>query len=224
VNEKVGIGRQASLVTGRTSAAVERGVAILLGADPATARGAVAALQEAGALPDGVALHALLVASRTGTDLQGAIAAIAAEGRTGSGWSDYELRAAREEAAEEVAAALGAPIGVVEVRLDGADAPEGAAAAVRAGRAGVLRLAPSSAQTRGLGALQALVEHGWAARLGTRWGCRVVPVGSGDGAVLAELATAAATVTGAAAGPLDTAGTSGCSPAYIDLLEAGLRR
>lgn len=86
----------------RTSPAVERAVATLLGADGATAVAAIDALVAADRLGEGIALHALLVAARRGTDAAGALRAIA-EGAARLGtWSDYEHRVAAEELGDEV--------------------------------------------------------------------------------------------------------------------------
>jgi hypothetical protein len=206
---------------GRTTAAVERGTAILLGADPARAHAAVNALAAAGVLGDGLAVHALVIAARTGSDVSGAITALAAGERIGGSWSDYELRAAREEGEEELEVALRQPVGDEELRLDGPGAPEAVAGAVRSGRAGSIALNPLSGGQRGRDALPSVVEHIWAARLGRAWGCAVRPLRPEDAPVLA-----AEPPTGPdeeLAG-LDLPGTVRCSAAHVDLLASATPR
>jgi hypothetical protein len=209
-----------------TTDAVERGVGVLLGADARSAAAAVAALRAADVLADGLAVHGLVIASRTGTDLPGAIAAIAAGDRLGGAWSDYERRAAWEEAEEELAAALRQPHGDRELRLDGVDAPQQAAAAVRSGTAAALVLSPSlAAAQHGLDELQAVVEHRWAARLGRVWGCPVRGLRSEDGTVIQPSTPPPADAGNGPGQADDETGRwesviTRCGTAYLDVLSA----
>lgn len=114
-----------------TSAAVERGAAVLLGADEDTARDAVAALEAAGRLDEGVAVHALVLAARKGTDAAGGLAMLAAGGEPAGQWSAFELRIAAEEAADDLAA-LRRPSGG-SATVGQPDLPMGAARVLRSG-------------------------------------------------------------------------------------------
>lgn len=94
---------------GWTVPLIEQAVGVLLGAEPGLARDAVAVLLEHDLLGDGLALHALVLASRKGTDPVSAIGLIAERGLTAGDSSDYERRAARAEAQEEAQDALADP-------------------------------------------------------------------------------------------------------------------
>jgi predicted amidohydrolase YtcJ len=193
-----------------TTAAVERAVAVLLGASEEDAAGAVAVLEGAGRLGDGIALVALVLAARRGTDAAGAVAELA-EGRPlPDGWSDYEVRAAVEEVREDVAAALGGGRtgeGIADVA--GPDAATAAVIAVVRDGAGALRLAGGAGPSDGAGEGEA------AAVIAHRW-------------IDALLAAAGRPALDAAAGasgsaPSDT-GSDGVvprAPAYVDVLPGG---
>lgn len=92
-------------MTSHTSAGVQVGVAVLLGAPRDVAEAAVAAVTDAGILDVGIALPALVLAARRGCDAAGALAQIAAGRAAPADWSDFELRSAVEEAADEATAA-----------------------------------------------------------------------------------------------------------------------
>lgn len=168
-----GLGQQAA----STTAAVERGVARLLGADADLARAAVDALQAQQVLGHGVLLVALSGASRWGTDVPGALARLAQGAPAPASWSDYELRVAAEEAREEAAAALAdlGPGELGETAVQGEDAPAAAVAALRAG-AGALRCSVGEEAA-------AVVAADWVQRLCIRVGarCLVVQAQGSDG-------------------------------------------
>jgi hypothetical protein len=84
-----------------TTPAMERAVARLLGAPAAVASSAVAALEREQALGHGVLLLAVMGAARWGTDAPGALARLAGGAAIPAAWSDYEVRVAVAEAADE---------------------------------------------------------------------------------------------------------------------------
>lgn len=81
----------------------EADLAVALGADPDAAAGAVAALRDADLLQHGVLVAATVAAARWGCLAVDAVAHLAAGRRLHGAVSDYELRAAREEAEDELA-------------------------------------------------------------------------------------------------------------------------
>lgn len=153
---------------GATSPAVERAVGRLLGASAVTAEAAVAALRDAERLGDGLAVCALVLAARRGIDAAAAVAELAAGRPLPGGWSDFELRVAREEGEEELGAALRtATHGPDAVIAVGRDAPSDVVQAIRTGRPGgpVVLGAAAAHRQDGLALLRAVVDHGWLRRL-----------------------------------------------------------
>jgi hypothetical protein len=178
----------------RTTPAVERGVGVLLGAPPDVAAAAVDAVRSAGRLGEGLALHVLVHAARKGMDAANAVAALAAGAALPGGWSDFELRAAAEEAAEDVAAALRSPRGSAHVDATGDEAPAVVAGALRAGGAGTVLLRPPAAvHADGRPLLAALVDERWVRRLAMAagWAVERSPA-TGAAAVLQEALDAGA--------------------------------
>jgi hypothetical protein len=163
-------------VRGATSPGVERGIGVLLGADPHTVGAAVTALLTAGRLGDGLATPALVHAARRGTDVVGAIALIADGAPLPDGWSGYELRSARAEAADDLRSALPTSAGTSVLIPTGPDAPTVLASAVRRAEVGAVHLGATAAHA--LDALtlrRALVDAAWAVRLAELAGVEVRP-------------------------------------------------
>lgn len=191
---------------GVTSPAVERAVALLLGADEAVAHAAVDALVVEGRLGEGIALHALLLAAREGTDAAGALGQVASGAALPTQWSAYEHRTATEEAGDEIAVpAVTAGEGPVVV-AGGADAPTTVLLALRDG-AGTVCLDRQAAVSRaGLAPEQARCDLTFTMRLSARAGAATVGFEA-----LAELAEGVADE-----GEGDE--TAPCEADYIDVL------
>lgn len=150
----------------RTTRAVERAVAVLLGADERTAADAVAALEDAGRIHEGSAVHALVLAARRGTDAATALGELAAGRDPASAWSEFELRIAAEEAADDLATA-GRGVGDL-IELAGPELPVQAARALQHGARGLVLPAPS-----GLPSAAQEVELRWIEALAVAIGCEV---------------------------------------------------
>lgn len=121
-----------------TTAEVEAALGVLLGAEPAVARRAAAALADAGVLASGLLLPAALLAARSGRDLVGGIEALADGTPPPRTWSAYEQRAAADEVADDLTRQLDRldPGGEVVRLEEGADAAD-AVAALLAGAGGL---------------------------------------------------------------------------------------
>lgn len=213
------VGALRALAASATSPAVERGVGVLLGASRDAAAVAVERLQEAGRLPDGLALVALLHAARRGTDAAGAVAELAAGKPLPEAWSDYELRAAAEEAEEDLRVGLRPPgPGAERIEVAGTEAPLHAAIAVGEGRGSVLvGGAPAGHLLDGLSLRRAVVDHGWVGRLAAAAGWPVVGRDApGEEALRAVLEGPAGAPAPAAADGVDEVVLR--SPAHLALL------
>ncbi len=148
-----------------TSPGIEAGVAVLLGADREVAEAAVAAVDAAALLGVGVALPALLIAARRGTDAVGALRRLADGDAVPTSWSPFEARVATDEAREEAAAARARMrLGVGTVEALGLDAAVVAVEAVLGGAATVVA-GVDAARARGVAETRARVDHAWIVRV-----------------------------------------------------------
>ncbi|HUH08834.1 MAG TPA: hypothetical protein VML96_13620 [Egibacteraceae bacterium] len=154
--------RLLAVAAGSTSIAVQWAVARLLGAPREIAGAAAQSLADAGLLRHGIALPALVAAARRGTDPVGGLELLARGERVPSSWSDYEARAARDEALEEAADALRRLPGAERsVTLADGDAPLTAAEALLEGLSHA-RIAVVAGREADDGALLlAVVNEGW---------------------------------------------------------------
>lgn len=154
-----------------TTVGVQEQVARLLGASPEQAAAAVAHVNEDGLLAHGIALVAMVQATRKGTDAATALHALADGTEPPASWSAYEARVAAEEAAEDAAMRLRGLEASPE-RLDGTGA-QGLARAVDALRERRLPVLVTSVFARmraGAPVEVAVVEQTWMRLTWTRAG------------------------------------------------------
>ncbi len=195
---------EAAVVAARsaTSPAVERAIGLLLGAPVVVASAAVDRLLTEGRLGEGLATPALLLASRRGVEPAAAVARIVDGAPLPEDWSDYELRSAHAEAAQDVQGVLRAPSAAGDVVAMGSDAPLEVVGAVLEGRgARVLTGVAAAVVEDGLALPRALVDHAFCAELAGAAGWAVARREAGPAA--AELEAALVAASGGQGAPTD---------------------